>query len=100
MLCTEDIRYISQPLLSTEGTFTWRISSRDDSTRAEIIQCLHDMIRPGREGTCRRSSCSVHPGLSLLHEFILDNALVSEKVGKIVNFEKHDVWPWWEPRKV
>ena len=33
-------------------------------------------------------SCSVHPRLSLLHEFILDNALVSEKVGKIVNFEK------------
>ena len=29
-------------------------------------------------------SCSVHPGLSLLHEFILGNAFVSEKVGKIV----------------
>ena len=45
-------------------------------------------------------SCSVHPRLSLLHEFILDYAFVSEKVRKIVNFEKHDVWPWREPRKV
>ena len=48
------------------------------------------MIRPGRSGTCEQSylSCSVHPGPSLLHEFILDIALVSEKVGKIVNFGK------------
>ena len=45
-------------------------------------------------------SCSVHPRLGLLHEFILDYALVSEKVGKIVNFEKHDVWPWREPGNV
>ena len=36
--------------------YTWRISSRDDSTWAEIVQCLHDVIRPGRSGTCRRSS--------------------------------------------
>ena len=78
--------------------FTWKISFRDDSTRTEIRQCLHDMIRPGREEWNLQAelSCSVHPGLSLLHEFILDKALVSVKV---VNSEKHDVWPWREPRK-
>ena len=54
--------------------------SWDDSTRAEIVQCLHDMIRPWMRGTCRRSSRSVYAGLSSLHEFILDNSLVSEKV--------------------
>ena len=25
--------------IKTEGTFTWKISSRDDSIRAEIVQC-------------------------------------------------------------
>ena len=71
---------------------TWRTSSRDDSTRA--LQCFHYVICPGRSGTCRRSSLLPFiPGWGLLHEFISDNALVSEKVGKIVNFEKHDVRP-------
>ena len=76
-------------------------SSRDASTRAEIVQCLRDMIRPGRSGTCRRSSLVPFiPGWAYCTNLFLDYALVSEKVGKIVNFEKHDVWPWREPRKV
>ena len=33
-----------------QGPCTWRISSRDDSTRDEIVQRLHDMIRPGMSG--------------------------------------------------
>ena len=37
--------------------------------RAEIAQCLHDMIHTWRNGTCWQKSfaksCSVHPALSL-----------------------------------
>ena len=62
--------------------FIWRDSSREEwNLQTEL-------------------SCSVHPGLSLLREFILENAFVSEKGGKIVNFKEHGIWPWWEPRKV
>ena len=73
--------------VESTSTFTWRISSRDDSFRV-------------KSNLQAELSCSVHPGLSLLHEFILDNTLVSEKVAKIVNFEEHDVLPRQEPRKV
>ena len=38
----------------SKGTFTWRIPSRDDSTQDEIVQRLHDMIRPGMSGTRSR----------------------------------------------
>ena len=38
---------LSQP---SEEPFTWRISSRDDSTQNEIVQRSHDMIRPGMSG--------------------------------------------------
>ena len=41
-------------LLCGNLSFTWRISSRDDSTRDEIVQRVHAMIRPGMSGTRSR----------------------------------------------
>ena len=74
-------------ITNTEGERAWRHSDGrafHQSAARKETECKpyrHDLSRE-EWNLPAELSCSVHPGLSLLYDFILDNALVSEKVVK------------------
>ena len=71
----------------------------EDFILGRIVQCLHD-IRPGGSGTCRRALLFCSSRAEFTARIYLGLCFSFGECWKNVNFEKHDVWPWREPRKV